>query len=48
MKLAWLYVLATIGAVLVVGGVAWMYPPAAVIVAGLICLVLAFIVEVRE
>ena len=48
MKLLWLVVLAAIGAVLVVSGVALVYPPAAVIVAGLICLVLAFIVEVRE
>ena len=48
MKLLWLVVLAAIGAVLVVSGVALVYPPAAFIVAGSICLGLAFVVEVRE
>ena len=40
--------LALVGVLAVVAGVAWMYPPAAVITAGVICVALAFIVEVRD
>ena len=48
MRLAVLAVLALMGVSLLVAGVALIYPPAAMIVAGVLVLGLAFITEVRD
>jgi len=47
-RLALLVALALVGAALVVAGVAWIYPPAALILAGAACVAVAFVVEVRD
>lgn len=48
MRLALLVALALVGLASIVVGVALIYPPAAFIVAGVACVALALVVEVRE
>ena len=48
MKLAALFVLALVGVMCAAAGVALIYPPAALIFVGVLCVAVAFVVEVRD
>ncbi len=48
MRLVLLIGLLLVGALLVTAGVAMIYPPAGLILAGAACVALAFFVEVRD